>query len=226
MEKVDFEERGRPVQWYLLKTWAGREEELAAEIRREFPDTLIKECFVIVQERIWVRQKRNIIHEEPLFPGCVFLTCSSLESATSRIGRIPAVARWRRSASLEILRMTEADGEFLAELSGKEHRVKLSCVLKDEQGKICKLSGPLKLYREQIERIQFKKRYAMIRHRLWGEDRTLVLGIVLQEDIDQECLSEGRFIGKLSESLYFMGDTFMGDFYRRYKAFDSGDSVG
>ena len=27
-----------------------------------------------------------------------------------------------------------------------------------------------------------KKRYAMVRHRLWGEERTFVLGIVLNED--------------------------------------------
>ena len=172
------------VQWYLLKTWAGREEELVQEIRRTVPRHMYKECFVIYQERIWRKQQKSIVHVEPLFPGCVFLTCSSLESATSRIGRIPAVARWRRSASLEILRMTEADGEFLAELSGKEHRVKLSCVLKDEQGKICKLSGPLKLYQEQIERIQFKKRYAMVRHRLWGEEQAIVLGIMLEEDAE------------------------------------------
>ena len=42
------------------------------EIRRTLPEPWIHECFVIVQERIWVRQKRNIIHEELLFPGCVF----------------------------------------------------------------------------------------------------------------------------------------------------------
>ena len=30
--------------------------------------------------------------------------------------------------------------------------------------------------------VQLKKRYAMVRHRLWGEERTFVLGIVLNED--------------------------------------------
>ena len=205
------------MQWYLLKTWAGREEELVAEIRRMLPHTLINECFVIVQERIWVRQKRNIIHEEALFPGCVFLTCPSSGPVGSQLARLPVIARWRRSGSLEILRMTKEDGEFLEELTGKEHRVKLSGVLKDEQGRICKLSGPLKRYQGQIEKIQFKKRYAMIRHRLWGEDKTFVLGIVLKEDIYQEFLSEGRFIGKLSESRYFMEDTFMEDFIENTK---------
>ena len=38
----------------------------------------------------------------------------------------------------------------------------------------------------QVERYQFKKRYAMVRHRLWGEERTFVLGIVLNEDGGQK----------------------------------------
>ena len=122
------------MQWYLLKTWKGREEELAAKIRRTIPNTRNKECFVIVKERIWVRQKENIIHEELLFPGCVFLTCPSSEPIVSQMARIPAIAGWMKSGSLEILRMTEEDGNFLEELSGKDHRVKLSCVLKDEYG--------------------------------------------------------------------------------------------
>ena len=142
------------MQWYLLKTWAGREEELVREIRRTLPEPWIHECFVIVQERIWVRQKKNIIHEELLFPGCVFLTCTSSEPIESQIAGIPAIARWKRISSLEILRMTKEDGKFLEELAGKEHRVKLSCVLKDEQGRICNLSGPLKVYRECLSKGQ------------------------------------------------------------------------
>lgn len=195
------------MQWYLLKTWAGREEELVREIRRTVPDTLCKECFVIEQERIWIRQKKNILHREKLFPGCVFLTCPSSEPILSRIERIPAVARWVAGRSLNILRMTEEDGKFLEDLSGKEHRVRLSYVLKDEKGNICKLSEPLNQYQDQIERIQFKKRYAMIRHKLWGEERIFVLGILLKEDINQEYLLDGRLAGKMLPEYIFTENT-------------------
>ena len=201
----------------FVKTWAGREEELVAEIRRMLPHTLINECFVIVQERIWVRQKRNIIHEEALFPGCVFLTCPSSGPVGSQLARLPVIARWRRSGSLEIPAHDKRGWGIFRRTDRKGTQGKASGVLKDEQGRICKLSGPLKRYQGQIEKIQFKKRYAMIRHRLWGEDKTFVLGIVLKEDIYQECLSEGRFIGKLSESRYFMEDTFMEDFIENTK---------
>lgn len=194
------------MQWYLLKTWAGREEELVNVIQRMVPDTLCKECFVINQERIWIRQKRNILHMEPLFPGCVFLTSQQPEPILSRIERIPAITRWIADGNLSILRMMEEDGKFLEELSGKEHRVKLSYVLKDEQGNICKLSEPLKHYQGQIEKIQFKKRYAMIRHRFWGEEKTFILGIMLKEDMHQEYLMNGRLAGKMFMECSFMED--------------------
>ena len=62
------------MQWYLIKTWAGREEELVKKIRRTIPKQRFCECFVIYQERIWRKQQKSIVHVEPLFPGCVFLT--------------------------------------------------------------------------------------------------------------------------------------------------------
>ena len=189
------------MQWYLLKTWAGREEELVAEIRRMLPHTLINECFVIVQERIWVRQKRNIIHEEALFPGCVFLTCESRglslkdscmpsgntkeilqdscmpscnveESRRQKAEQAAAGAEdilWGRRWNF--LPLMQEDARFLEELSGREHRVKLSYVQKDEEGKISRLSEPLKGCQGQIERFQFKKRYAIIRLTLLGEEK-------------------------------------------------------
>ena len=77
MGKEDLKGKGeeeRLVQWYLLKTWAGREEELVQKIRRTVPASAYQECFVIYQERIWRKQQKSIVHVEPLFPGCVFLT--------------------------------------------------------------------------------------------------------------------------------------------------------
>ena len=76
----------------------------------------------------------------------------------------------------------EEDAQFLEKISGKEHLVKLSFVQKDEAGNIGRLSEPLNGCRAEIERMQFKKRYAMVRHRLWGEEKVLVLGILLNED--------------------------------------------
>lgn len=175
MGKVDLKGKGeeeRLVQWYLLKTWAGREEELVQKIRRTVPASAYQECFVIYQERIWRKQQKSIVHVEPLFPGCVFLTGEPVygTDCESAYGGLP------------ILPVMEEDAQFLEKISGKEHLVKLSFVQKDEAGNIGRLSEPLNGCRAEIERMQFKKRYAMVRHRLWGEEKVLVLGILLNED--------------------------------------------
>ena len=174
-----------PVLWYLLKTWVGKEEELVREIRRTVPPQMYQECFVIYQERIWRKQQRSIVHVEPLFPGCVFLTCLETEPFFRRMEQIPSIAMRISYGNLKIFPITEEDARFLERISGDSHLVKLSHVRKDEEGNICMLSEPLKIFQGQIERYQFKKRYAMIRHRLWGEERIFVLGIVLKEDTDR-----------------------------------------
>ena len=109
--------------------------------------------------------------------------------------KIPAVAQMMAGGIFTIFPMTGEDGQFLEKISGNEHVVRLSYVQKDEEGNICKLSEPLKVFQGQVERFQLKKRYAMVRHRLWGEERTFVLGIVLNEDGGEKFRynKDGRF---------------------------------
>ncbi|MCI9535835.1 MAG: hypothetical protein HFG53_13725 [Lachnospiraceae bacterium] len=189
--------------WYLLKTWVGKEEELAREFRSTVPSHMYQECFVIYQERIWRKQQRSVVHVEPLLPGCVFLTCEETNPFTKTISfydklrKVPFVSRLMINGNLTILPVMRQDEEFLYRISGRKHLVELSYVTKDEDGQICKISDPLKTCREQIVRVQLKKRYAMVRHRLWGEDQAIVLGIMLKEDANQKILygngEEGSF---------------------------------
>lgn len=184
------------MKWYLLKTWTGREEELAEEIRRAIPSHLYQECFVMYQERIWRRQQRSIVHVEPMWPGCVFLTCEESHLSQKRdiifrcLKGTLSVARLLSDGDLSVLPMMKEDVDFLTKISGKDHVVKLSTVLKSEDGQVSQISDPLKVCCGQIERVQFKKRYAMVRHRLWGKDQAIVLGIILKEDRERELLYE------------------------------------
>ena len=171
--------------WYLLKTWAGREEELVKVIDKTIPSYQYKECFVIYQERIWRRQQRSIVHRERLFPGCVFLTCedSGKEDFLPRCPeKNPDIGNRMAWGNIAILPMMPKDGEFLEKISGTDHVVRLSYVQKEEGGEIALVSGPLKKCAGQMERIQLKKRYAVVRCRLWGEEQAIVLGIMLRED--------------------------------------------
>ncbi len=57
----------------FVKTWAGREEELSCRDTQDAsPYIGLTNVLWIVQERIWVRQKRNIIHEEAAVSPDVF----------------------------------------------------------------------------------------------------------------------------------------------------------
>ena len=87
----------------------------------------------------------------------MFLTCEGTSSPINRLEQIPAIANLVASGGLTIFPMMKEDGEFLKKISGEDHMVRLSYVLKDEQGQICGISEPLQTCRGQIEKYQFKK---------------------------------------------------------------------
>ena len=117
------------MDWYLLKTWTGREDEMVKEIRRTVPLGLYQDCFVITQERIWRKQQKSIVHVEPLFPGCVFLTCTGNgDSFLRRLEQVPAISRRMVCKELVFFPVMKEDAEFLDRISGKDHVVRLSYV--------------------------------------------------------------------------------------------------
>ena len=172
------------MRWYLLKTWPGKEEQLIEKIQRTVSPDLYGECFVISQQRIWRKQQKNVVHVEKLFPGCVFFTCKNTDYVFERLKSAPSIAGMIMCGELAILPMRKADADFLLRISGEDHMVKLSSVRKGENGQLCEISGPLKVCSGQIERYQLKKRYAVIRHNLWGKNLGIVMGIALKEDMD------------------------------------------
>lgn len=192
------------MQWYLLKTWTGREEELVKEIRRTVPSYMYDDVFVIYTERIWRRQGRSIVHPEPLFHGCVFLTCQESEPIWRRIGQVPFLAQWMAMGYLTVYPLMEKDAEFLQQIAGDEHVMRLSYVLRERDGltdgpanmyemsrNIYHVSGPLEYCLENIDSIEFRKRFVKLHKRLWGEDMVIAMGIVLHEDLEQGLVYEG-----------------------------------
>ncbi len=191
--------------WYLLKTWQGREEELVEEIRRTVPPYLYEEAFVIYNERIWRRQGRSILHPEPLFKGYVFMTCRETEPLFRRLEKIPAMSRLIAMGYLSMFPLMEKDARFLERISGSDHVVRLSQMLKEdgstdgpsglqESAKIYRVSGPLAGCLSDIDGIEFRKRFAKVYKKLWGEDRTIALGIVLNEDMERGLVCDGQEI--------------------------------
>ncbi len=222
------------MQWYLLKTWKGREEELVKEIHRTVPAYMYENVFVIYTERIWRRQGRSIVHAEPLFHGCAFLTCKEPGPLWRRLERVPFLAQWMAAGYLSVYPLMERDAEFLRRIAGDDHVMRLSYVLRErdvwpngasglfgmeglsenapsganlstasgqedmnktfhhEPGSIrYRVSGPLEYCLEDIDNIEFRKRFVKLHKRLWGEDLVIAMGIVLNEDVEQGIVYEG-----------------------------------
>ena len=199
--------------WYLLRTWPGREETLVKEIQKTVPSYLYQEVFVIYNERIWRRQGENIIHAEPLFPGCVFLTCEKTASFFMYMQRVPAMSALLASGEISAYPLMDADTEFLEQITDESHVIRLSYVLREEDHTYL-VDGPLADLIPDITEIEFRKRFVKIQKRLWGEEQVLVLGIRLKEDLDQalqpskrctqmkiETSNEGRKLYKMEQKL-------------------------
>ena len=114
--------------WYLLRTWPGREEMLVKEIQKTVPSYLYQEVFVIYNERIWRRQGESIIHAEPLFPGCVFLTCEKTDPFFMYMQRVPAMSALLASGELSAYPLMDADTEFLEQITDETGFIKRSLI--------------------------------------------------------------------------------------------------
>lgn len=181
--------------WYKLKTWYGGEEALVKEIKRTVPPYLYEDVFVIYNERNLRKQKRSMIEQEPLFRGCVFLTCRETEPLFRRMEKIPAMSRLIATGYLSMFPLMEQDARFLEMISGPDHVVHVSYVLREENGSnYYRISGPLEYLTDGIEKIRFSSRFAKTRKRLWGEDTVLPLGILVNEDMEEKILYHGREI--------------------------------
>ncbi len=178
--------------WYKLKTWYGGEEALVKEIRRAVPPYLYEDVFVIYNERNLRRQRQSVIETEPLFKGCVFLTCRETEPLLRRLDQIPAVSRLIGTGYLSMFPLMERDARFLELISGPEHVVRVSYVLREsEEGNTYRVCGPLEYLLDGLEKIRFSSRFAKTHKQLWGEDTVLPLGILAKEDLGEKILNRG-----------------------------------
>ncbi len=183
--------------WYKLKTWYGGEEALVKEIKRTVPPYLYNEVFVIYNERNLRRQQRSVIEWEPLFKGCVFLTCeeTGTESLFRRFEKVPAVSRLIATGYLSMFPLMGQDARFLETISGKDHVVRLSYILRESSESVgsarCRVYGPLEYLLDGIEKIRFSSRFAKTHKTLWGEDTVIPLGLLLDVDIGGKALYQG-----------------------------------
>lgn len=172
--------------WYVLQTMTGREEALVEMVKKTVPPSLFEDCFIAYYERVWRKQQQSIVHIERLFPGYVFIVTDEPDKVFLELKHIPAMAKLLSDGDFGFVPIRAHEEAFLREMLQEDGIVRLSYVEKDRNGHVYRVSGPLHNYMGQVEKYQFKKRYAIIRFEMLGEEKTAALGIILKEDIEQE----------------------------------------
>lgn len=172
--------------WYVLQTRTGEEEKLVGLIRKMVPGNLYGECFVIYQEQLWRRQEKNLVQVKRAFPGYVFITSKEPEALFFYLKQVPAMSKMMADDTYSFLFVEREEEEFLKQIMDENHVIGLSYLETDRKGKICQVSGPLENCVSQIERCRLGKRHVLVRLKLLGKEKTVLLGIVLDEDICRE----------------------------------------
>lgn len=172
--------------WYVLQTKTGGEEKLVEMIRRMVPVDLYGECFVIFHEQLWRRQQQTFVHVERAFPGYVFITSREPEALFFCLKKIPAMTKMISDEDSFFLSLDPEEAKFLRQMMNELHVIGLSYLETDGRGRIVQVSGPLRSCVSNIVRCRFGRRYAIVRLKLLGREKEILLGIILKEDICRE----------------------------------------
>ena len=171
--------------WYVLQTRTGEEEKLIDLICKMVPKELYGDCFVIYQEQLWRRQQQNFVHVKRVFPGYVFIASKDPEALFFCLKRVPAMTKLMADDESFFLAVEREEAEFLQKIMNKDHVIGLSYLLTDGKGTILQVSGPLESCLDQIVKYRYGKRHVLVRLKLLGKEKTIMLGIMLKEDMDQ-----------------------------------------
>ena len=189
------------MQWYVLQTRTGEEEKLVDLVHKLVPDYLYGTCFVVRQEQLWRRRQQNLIHVKHTFPGYVFITSKEPKALFFCLKKLPAMARMLAADEFAFLSLEKEEADFLKQILDEDYVIRLSYMDTDSKGKIFQIKGPLAECADQIVRIRFGKRYALVKFMIHGEEKNVLLGIVLKGDLhgvvfDENMGGKGRGIGK------------------------------
>ena len=172
--------------WYVMQTRTGEEEKLAGLVRKMVPGDLYGECFVVYQEQLWKRKQKNVVHIRRAFPGYVFITSREPEALFFCLKQVPAMSKMIADDECFFLSVEKKESKFLRQIMDENHVIGLSYLSTDGNGKIRQVSGPLESCVPQLVRCRFGKRHVLVRLSLLGKEKTVLLGIILNEDICQE----------------------------------------
>lgn len=185
--------------WYVIQTMTGKEEELITLIRTILKEDLYTNCFVMKAE--WMKRLGGEWNTQirTLFPGYVFIDTEQPDEVFLELKQIPRFSKMLGTGKFEFTSVKKEEQEFLELISeipiqttnelmsdyntANYRIVRLTDVIRDENGTIVTLNGTLQYFKKDIVKINFHKRFAVVKTDLFSLKQTLVFGIRLGKDI-------------------------------------------
>ena len=172
--------------WYAIQSYTGKEEQLTEMIHRVVPERYYGECFVPYFERLRCWRQQNQVHILRLFPGYIFISTDDIEAVFLCLKNVPAMSKILTSGAFEFTPLYDGEAEFLEEILDAEHIVRLTYAATDGKGRVTYLSGPLEKCGGRIQNYKFRDRYAQVRLTIAGQEKTVRMGIILNDDVRRE----------------------------------------
>lgn len=215
--------------WYVIQTYTGREEKLVEMIHRILPADLYGECFVAYHEQLRSRKQENQVHVERIFPGYAFITSDAPEAMFHYLKKVPAMSKLLSNGEFYFLPLEQAEAGFMDQIMDENHVIRLSYVATDGRNHVSYRSGPLESCGSRILEYQFRKRYALVRVNIAGQEKRIRMGIILNDDIRREVLYgkvEAPILTPVRYTAVTMKETgISGTTITEYPVFEQGDRV-
>ena len=164
--------------WYVIQTVTGQEAVLTEMMQKIIPEEYYRECFYIKRECADKEDNGWRIYHSVLFPGYVFVDTDMPDKVYYSLKSDGEPAYEEEG----FLRVSDEETEFLKNIQSEDHLVKRSLVELDEEKQIISAEGAVGKYFDYIVKQRVRKRYVLIRQRLLGKDRKILLGIKLEDD--------------------------------------------
>ena len=168
--------------WYVIQTRTGDEEKLAHMIRELVPRDQYTECFYIKMESARKSEDRWEIYLGPMFPGYLFVDTDTPKDMYFDLKKVPKLTKLLKEEGETFLPVSEEEQRFLEDIQSEGHIVRRSLVQVDDEKQIISAEGAVGKYFDYIVKQRVRKRYVLIRQRLLGKDRKILLGIKLEND--------------------------------------------
>lgn len=176
--------------WYVIQTATGQENILKDMIQKVIPKEYYRECFYFTREYAEKENDKWNVYHAVLFPGYLFIDTDMPEKVYYVLKSIPKLTKLLKNEGKDFLPVSEDEKRFLENIQSEGHLVKRSLVNLNDERKIISAQGAVGKYFHYIVKQKLRKRYVIIRQNFLGKERTILLGIKLDDDRENTILQK------------------------------------